>query len=152
MTVMLAEGTEQVMAERRGRKKNRLSYPCEGVCGRMLRPWRRTLAEFPGTAMEYSLNRCAGCWHVRMRELEPDNPQYALSPCTTPGCGNITRPLRESLRSAPGTLTRGKDDGRCSKCTSPAAAQKSVEHTAAGLERFLARMRSDAARLKARSR
>lgn len=152
MTVMLSEGTEQVMAERRGRKKERTAYPCQGVCGRMLRPWRRSLAEFPDTAMEYSLNRCVGCWHLRMRELEPDNPQHALLPCTTPGCENITRPPREPLRSAPGTLSRAKDDSRCSKCTSPVASRKSVEHTAAGLEKFLSRMRSDAARLRARGR
>lgn len=150
MTVMLSEATEQVMAERRGRGKDRTSYPCHGVCGRELRPWRRTLGEFPGTAMEYSEKRCVGCWHAFMREQEPDNPDHALRPCIVAGCANITRPEREKLTTAPGTLRRTKDDPRCSACASPVASQKSVEHTAAGLERFLTRMRSDAANVRAR--
>ena len=150
MTVMLSEATEVMMAERRGRSKNRPAYNCHGVCGRVLRPWRRSVKEFPGTAMEYSANRCTGCWYLWMREQEPENPQYALSPCTTDGCTNITRPVREPLSTAPGTLRRGKNDGRCAECASPVGSQKSLEHTVRGLDTFLARMRSNAASVKAR--
>lgn len=150
MTVMLSEATGQVMAERRGRMKDRPAYTCHGGCGETLRPWRRSVAQFPGTKMEYSANRCIGCWHVWMRQEEPDNPDHALTPCTTEECENITRPIREPLASAPGTLRRGKDHGRCAECTGPVAAKKSTEHTIAGLERFMSTMRSNAASVRRR--
>lgn len=146
---MLSEATEVVMAERRGRDKNRPAYKCEGICGRMLRPWRRSVAQFPGTAMEYSANRCVGCWHLWMREQEPENPLYALTPCTA-GCGTITRPEREPLANAPHTLRRPKNDGRCWTCAGPGHSEKTLEHTKAGLDRFLSTMRANAAGVKAR--
>jgi hypothetical protein len=149
MTVMLSEATEQVMAERRAKTKDRPAYRCEGVCGGTLRPWRRTVAQFPGTTMEYSERRCIGCWYLWKRETEPENPDYALIPCTTEGCGNITRPERAPLATAPGTLRR-IGGGACAVCCGPKGSKKSTEHTTAGLDRFLARMRSNAAAVKAR--
>lgn len=146
-TVMLSEATEQVMAERRARPKNRPAYRCEGICGRMLRPWRRPVSQFPGTAMEYSANRCVGCWHLWMREQEPENPKYALTVCTASGCETITRPEREPLANAPHTIRRAKD-GRCLPCVG--AVGKSTAHTVAGLERFMSTMRSNAAAVRRR--
>lgn len=144
---MLSEGTEQVMAERRGRIKDRPAYDCHGVCGRTLRPWRRSVAQFPNTTMEYSANRCIGCWHLWMREQNPEDPAFALSPC--PGCGTITRPDREPLSTAPGTLRRTKT-GQCTDCTGPSGSKASTEHIARGLENFLATMRANAKAVKAR--
>jgi hypothetical protein len=149
MSALLTGGTEAVMAERRGRSKDRPAYTCHGICGQTLRPWRRTAAQFPNTRMEYSANRCIGCWFLWMREQEPDNEAYALLPCSTEGCGNITRPERAPLETAPGTLRRIHGTA-CATCTGPNRAKKSTEHIEAGLEKFLARMRSDAAKVKSR--
>lgn len=148
MTVLLSEATEVMMAERRGRMKNRPAYDCHGTCGNVLRPWRRTAAQFPGTRMEYSANRCIGCWHAWMREQEPENPLYALTPCTA-GCGTTTRPIREPLTSAPGTLPRNAS-GACAPCVGYHGTEKSTEHIARGLENFLSVMRSNAAAVRRR--
>lgn len=149
MSTVLSEATEQVMAERRGRLKNRPAYLCHGICGATLRPWRRTAKDFPGTRMEYSENRCIGCWHLLKREQEPENPQYALLPCTTKGCENITRPEREPLSNAPHTVRRVKG-GTCAVCAGPTGSKASTEHVQRGLDTFLVRMRENAAKVRAR--
>lgn len=146
MTGALSEMTEQVMAERRGRTKERPAYPCEGVCGMMLRPWRRSLAQFPGTKMEYSEHRCLGCWYLLMREREPENPDYALLPCTD--CGHMTRPERAPLFTAPDT--RRRKDGKCFECAPGGITKVSLDHTQRGLDNFLSVMRSNAAAVRRR--
>ena len=149
MKAVLSEATVQVMAARRAKPKGRVDYPCEGVCGGMLRPWRRTATEFPGTKMEYSERRCIGCWIQLMRSLEPENPAYALTPCTSPDCTNITRPKKEPLAGVPGTVTR-VDGGQCATCSSPSKSKPSTEHTVRGLEQFMSTMRANANKVRNR--
>lgn len=146
MSAVLSEMTEQVMAERRGRHKNRPAYKCEGDCGDTLRPWRGTVKQFPGTKMEYSASRCIGCWYAMMRQQEPENPEYAILPCA--GCGHPTRPERAPLVTAPGT--RRRKDGKCFECGPGAVSKASLDHTIKGLDHFMSVMRSNAEAVRRR--
>lgn len=148
MTALLSEATEQVMAERRAKPKDRQPYQCVGECGAELRPWRRTTREFPGTEMEYSASRCVSCWYVMMREQEPENPEYALTPCTS--CSDMTRPTREKLRSAPGTIRRAPNGTQCVTCANSTVSKVSDEQTLKSLDTFFAVMRSNANKVRAR--
>jgi hypothetical protein len=145
---LLSEGTLAVMEERRAKPKDRGPYPCHGGCGRSLRPYRRTVRQFPGTMMEYSENRCRGCWYAMMSERHPEDPAYAVLTC--PGCGCSTRPYRCPEDALPGTRRRqGEDKLTCHPCSKgPAAKEASEQELRANLDRFLNRIRGTSRKVR----
>lgn len=139
MSALLSEGTLAVMEERRAKPKDRGPYTCHGGCGRSLRPHRRTVAQFPGTMMEYSEFRCRGCWYAMMSELHPEDPAFAVMPCSK--CGELTRPYRCPGDALPGTRRRADKSTICTDCASPPPAEVPDEELRANLDRFLNRIR-----------
>lgn len=133
------------MEERRAKVKDRQPFPCHGECGRMLRPWRRTVTQFPNTTMEYSELRCRGCWYVLMAERNPGDPVYAVMPCT--GCGRPTRPTRCPAAIMPGTLRRVDNKSICEPCDRPSPGEESIIEARANLDRFMNRIRGTSRKL-----
>jgi hypothetical protein len=145
-TDVLSEGTLAVMEERRRKRGNKESYRCHGTCGRDLRPYRRTSAEFPDTTMEYSEARCRGCWYAMMAERHPGDPQYAVMEC--PKCGCATRPYRCPEDAMPGTRRRAETGLICYPCTNAKAGDATIEEVRANLNRFMSRIRGTSARVR----
>lgn len=146
MSDLLSEGTLAVMEERRAKVKERGPVPCRGTCGKMIRPWRRSLTQFPGTVMEYSEFRCRGCWYVMMAEKHPADPAYANMPCTS--CGAPSRPHRCPGEYMPGTRRRVDKGTICTDCDNKPPSAESTEEHRANLTRFLSRIRGTSNRYR----
>ena len=86
------------------RRQRGEAHPCPGQCGKMVRPQRGNVADFPGTVKRYTGGYCRQCnpGTAVVVDTRPD-----IRPCIH--CGTPTRPTRISAAEAPGARIRVGD-------------------------------------------
>ncbi|MDQ1053197.1 hypothetical protein QE394_001125 [Arthrobacter sp. SORGH_AS 212] len=107
---------------------------CEGSCGRQLRSSRKTLAEYPGTVVRHSGNKCQRCFNAQNK-----SQAELVRPCKN--CDHPTRPQSLSSIQAPGTLKRIGD--LCQRCANGCAwvPPEQVDAAVRSLDWYMARRR-----------
>lgn len=121
------------------RQKNMVGpkiYPCEGVCGRMLRPANTPKSEHPDTVPVTKNRMCWSCNHIGKTASKPEHifpgPDHVYAPGTSKCagvCGRLLRSSRMKAADHPGTLPRIKA-GMCGRCYAESQNQPAPTATA----------------------
>lgn len=110
------------------RRRNMLApaiFPCEGVCGRMLRPANTPKSEHPDTVPVTKNRMCWSCNH-KNNKTEPmyiyPGPDHVYETGTSKCvgvCGRLVRSTHYRADQRPGTVPRVKE-GMCRSCSTNA--------------------------------